>query len=119
MIAIGLLLVLSSLVGVNSIYASAIAFVVVAGIIWFQRPDLIQASLIGMLAWILLTAVGYHIILLFWPTIFAEWWLWSNISGITILQIPIEEFIWFSTWGLVGSVVYEWKHDFRFERISS
>jgi hypothetical protein len=67
-----------------------------------------------MICWILLTAVGYNIILVFWPAFIQDWWFWQNISRITVLNIPIEEFLWFGTWGLVGSIIYEWKKGYRF-----
>jgi hypothetical protein len=105
---VGSLILLTEITGLNSMYASTIGFLVFTAVIWYQRRNLIKGSMLGLVTWLFLTAVGYSVILLIWPTFFVERWQWGNISGITILHIPIEEYLWFGSWGLVGSVLYEW-----------
>jgi hypothetical protein len=114
-------LIFTDFFGINSIYSSAIGLALFALIMWHERPDLIRFSLLGGLGWVVLVLLGYRIILLIWPNFIDTWWAWDNISGIRIFQIPIEEFMWFGTWGLVGSIIYEWRHGFGFveeERIA-
>lgn len=113
------LLFFTDLCGLNSIYASMIGFVILTSLIWYQRSDLIKASIVGMIFWVVLTGIGYNVILVFWPTIFQEWWIWQNISKTTFLNIPIEEFLWFGGWGLMGSVIYEWRGNYYFVPINS
>jgi hypothetical protein len=110
----GAFVLFTNLLHLNSIYASVIGFFLLTMIIWYQRSDLMIPSLIGGTIWLIATLVGYSVVLLFWPTLINEWWQWGNISGITLFHIPLEEFMWFTTWGMVGSVIYEWKHGQKF-----
>ena len=111
---IGALFLMTNVLKIDSIYASAISFVLLSGLILYQRPDLWKASLVGMIFWLCAIIPAYNVILLIWPRFIEDWWLWSNISGITLLNIPLEEYLWFGTWGLVGSIIYEWKGGYRF-----
>ncbi len=107
---------LTNLLGWNSIYASSVGFLLLIAVIWLERPDFIKISILGSLFWIIFIALYYNLLLSFWPTLIQDWWLWQNISGITFLRIPLEEFFWFGTWGLVGSVIYEWVRSLKLER---
>jgi len=111
--AVGALLLLTTIFKLNSIYSSVIAFLVITVFIWRERRDLIKYSLAGAGIWVFLAAIGYNIILLFWPTMIRDWWLWQNISRITFLRVPLEEYLWFGSWGLVGSVIFEWKRGYE------
>jgi hypothetical protein len=116
-ILIGSLIVFTNILHINSIYSSAIGFFIVAIWIWKNRPDLIKVSITGSIAMLLITAIGYNLLFLFWPDIISQWWFLQNISGILILGIPVEEFLWFSTWGLAGSPLYEWINNYKFRKI--
>jgi hypothetical protein len=116
-ILLGSLFIFTDLLGINSIYSSAIGFVILAVFLWSQRRDLIKYSLIEAIFWLFLTVIAYNILLLIWPNFINEWWLWENISGIKIARVPLEEYLWFGAWGLVGSVIYEWLRGYKFERL--
>jgi len=118
-VLLGSLFLFTNYLGWNSIYASGVGFLLLAGIIWWQRPDLLKYSLAGGIIWVMGTAVMYNLVLLIWPNMIEDWWLWENISGKTFLNIPLEEFLWFGTWGLAGSVLWEWKHGAVFRRIGT
>lgn len=111
---LGSLLVFTNVFGLNSIYASAVGFMLLALLIWHERPDLFKASLVGAVFWMVLAALAYTVVLSVWPTFISDWWDWKNISGVTFFYIPLEEFLWFGTWGLAGSVILEWKRGLRF-----
>lgn len=117
-ILIGSLVIFTDIIGVNSIYSSAIGFLILTSIIWFERHDLVKISIIGAIFFMIFTFIGYRIILTIWPNFIQEIWLLKNISGILIFGIPLEEFIWFSTWGLVGISLYEWVYSYKFKKIS-
>lgn len=113
-IMIGIFAFLTNVVGLNSMHASPIAFVILTAFIWWQRPDLIRFSLLSGFIWIFMTIIGYTVIISIWPDFFAKWWLWDNISKITVLRIPIEEILWFSTLGLLAGVAHEWRQGLKF-----
>lgn len=102
---------------INSMHASPGAFLVLTGFIWWQRPDLIKWSLLSGVVWLFLTIAGYTVIISIWPDFFARWWLWDNISKITILRIPIEELLWFTTLGFLAGVAHEWRQGLKFVAI--
>jgi len=92
---------------INSIYASAIAFVGTAGFILYTRKDLMQDALMSAVLGGLIFLIGYSFLLYFFPQIFQRMWLLSNISGITLNRIPMEEILWAFTYGLMVGPLYE------------
>jgi hypothetical protein len=118
-VCLGCLVIFTNLFHLNSIYSSTIAFVFLAGLMWYQRPDLLAPSLLGGVFMCVCALYFYTVILYVWPTLIQDWWQWQNISGITFLHIPLEEFMWFTTWGFVVSVIYEWKHGQKFVPLTS
>jgi hypothetical protein len=115
-IMLGSLFVFTNLLKLNSIYASGIGFVILALLIWRQRPDLIKPSITVALSFLILIGISYNLIFIFWPNMIQNFWFLQNISGIIILNIPLEEFLWFGTWGIIGSVLYEWKKGYYFTK---
>lgn len=100
-------LLLTSGLGVNSIFSSSLAFVVGTLLIWRLRPDLIRPSLgSGLLSLILFMAV-YQLMRLLFPGALARWCTGCNPSGVMILGVSLEEMLWDFTWGLIGGVVCE------------
>jgi hypothetical protein len=114
-----ILVILTNVFGINSIYSSAAVFLTLTGLIWFERRDLIKVSLVGSVVLTLSSAIGYTTILSFYPNFINETWLLQNISKIFLFGIPIEEFLWFSTWGLAGAPLYEWGHGYVFKKLNS
>jgi hypothetical protein len=47
--------------------------------------------------------IGLQLALLIWPKL-PELWNWHNLSGISILKIPIEEIIWIILYGPAWSL---------------
>jgi len=92
---------------INSIYASAVAFVVTTAVVLYQRKDLfIDAVMSGVLAGAIFF-FGYLLLLAVFPEIFQRMWLLRNISGITFSKIPMEELLWAFTYGLMAGPLYE------------
>ena len=114
LVLVGSLFLGASVLNMNSIYVSSFGFLVLALIIWRDRPDLFKYSLMGATFWLLLAFVVYSGILLLWPNFIKEQWFLENISKITFSGIPLEEFLWFGSFGLVSVVIYEWKHGWKF-----
>jgi hypothetical protein len=104
------------LLGVNSIYASAIAFLVIAGIFLVYRRDLIADMVMSGLLVGGIMFVAYLIYLSMYPEAIHRWWALENISGILISGIPIEELLWAFGWGTVGGPVYEFFMGLRFKK---
>ena len=85
--------------GVNSIYVSAAVFVLVTLVMLLARPDLLPVAVTSGLALALIMIASYQIVLLFHETLFADFWRLENLSGVFILRVPLEEFLWGFGWG--------------------
>ncbi len=105
-----------SRVGINSIYATSIAFVCIAICIIFIRRDLIWDSLLSGILVACVMLLSYLIFLTIFPEAIKRWWFLNNISGILFLGIPIEELLWAFSWGLVGGPIYEFMVGLKFKK---
>lgn len=103
---------------VNSIYAAIITFVICWWIILLVRPDLLISSLYSALLLTILMFVGYEVIFYFYPGLVQSWWDLKNISGILVLKIPLEEYMWFWTMGLLAGPLYEFLRGLGFKKIN-
>ena len=91
----------------NSIYAAIIAFVIAWAVTMFVRPDLFRLSVYTAILVTVFTFIAYKALLFFKPYIVTAWWDLDNISGILLLGVPLEEFVWFATMGLALGPLYE------------
>lgn len=91
----------------NSIYAASLSFVLAWILTIIVRPDLLKLSLANSFLVTVLAFVSYESVLFFKPNLINAWWELNNISGILILHIPLEEYLWFFTMGLALGPFYE------------
>ncbi len=106
-IAAIILLGLTLIFKLNSIYSNYAAFVAIFGFIVFFRRDLLWQSLISGLMVALLMFLFYEVWIAIYPGIITHWWKLQNISGILVLGVPLEEIIWGFSWGIAGGSLYE------------
>lgn len=112
---VAILIIFNNILGINSIYASFIAFILLIFVIWRRRPDLIQDSILSGVFLAVISIIFYLFYLRIYPNIIQDWWRLDNISGIFVLGIPIEEPIWFFLWGMVGGPLYEFWKGYRLQ----
>lgn len=103
-------------IGINSIYASFLTFLLVAGVMVFYRRDLFMDSLMSGLLVGGFMFFGYLIYLSIFPEAIHRWWLLDNISGFLILGIPVEELLWAFGWGMVAGPMYEFFTGLKFKK---
>jgi len=109
-------LMISTSVGINSIYAAILSCLACFCFYIFFSKDLIVDSLLsGLLMGCisLLVLLTWHFIFF---GIFDAWWQRENLSGISILGIPIEEPLLYFTLGAVLGPLYEFLLGLRFRR---
>ena len=94
-------------VGLTSFWASTFAMLLVAFVIFFIRKDLIITSLLSGILMAIMSLVFYFVIIFISPTWISHTYL-GGISGIRIVGIPIEEFIFWFLAGLVFGPFYEY-----------
>ncbi len=94
--------------GLNSFISAISSFIIPTLIVYIKRKDLIKDSLVSGLLILVASILGYHILNLITPGFFDEFWLFQNIGKIIILGIPLEEHVWFFTFGAFIGPFYEY-----------
>ena len=106
------MLILNNILGINSIFASSLAMVVLAAIMFYLRPDLI----LNALGSAFLVAGVMFVIYFLGQELFPDghawmeriWKLSGRPEGIIIFKhIPWTEMLWGLSWGLVWGPMYE------------
>ncbi|MEK6897704.1 MAG: lycopene cyclase domain-containing protein [Nanoarchaeota archaeon] len=95
-------------IGLNSFVGTTLAWIIPTLITYSKRPDLIKNSLLSGISLLILSILGYHILNFITPGFFDEFWLFQNIGRIIILGIPLEEHVWFFTFGAFIGPLYEY-----------
>jgi Lycopene cyclase len=101
------LLLLTDLLGVNSIFSSTLSLFLIAVLIWILRPDLLKPSLVSGLLVVILFFLVYKAMQVIFPGAIEYWCMGCNPTGLRISGINVEELLWDFCWGLAGSVMVE------------
>jgi hypothetical protein len=113
--AVAITMILSGLIimailinlGLNSIWASSFALLIVASIIVLIDKDLVKDAVFSGVLMTLLITIFYVVWLTIYPEVIQRFWVVEALSGIRLWKIPIEELIWFFAAGMTGGVFYE------------
>lgn len=114
-LGLGLLVWLFHGLGLNSIYASMIAFVAAAGFMLLFRPELVKPALGSGLVLAGVMFIFYLVYQQLYPGIIEQWWRLEALSGIRLWGVPMEELLWGFSWGLIGGSLYEFVAKVRLE----
>lgn len=98
----------------KNIYSTAIAFAACAVVVAFLRSDLIPTMFVGAAVFTVLYLLLFVYFLALYPDFIERYYNLSNISGIRLLGVPIEELMFAATGGAVWSVAYEYFQGYRF-----
>lgn len=106
LITVGLFLFLKS-IDINTIWASSLALIMGGLLMIIIDRDLIWDAIFSSIFFVLIAFIVYIFLLLLYPDLFAQLWINKGLSGINIFTIPIEEVVWFFSWGMFSGVIYE------------
>jgi len=108
LITVGLFLFLKS-ININTIWASIVALLIGGLLMVIIDRDLIWDAIFSGIFFTLIAFIIYIFLLILYPypDLSAQMWIREGLSGINIFTIPIEEFIWFFSWGIFSGVIYE------------
>lgn len=95
-------------VGLTTFWASFVAMLVISGVIFFYRKDLIWAGIISGILMVLISIPVYLITIALDPSWVHETYLFETLSGILIQGIPIEELVFWFMAGLLFGPFYEY-----------
>lgn len=107
-LALGVILFLHYVAGLNSVHAHVIGCTALSvGFLWKVRSRWKNGSLVCALAnVILMIGFYYGFYLILFPEIIEEWWKEDGLLGPKIGGVPVEEHLWFATNALyIGAAV--------------
>jgi len=94
----------------GSFKASFPAMLIPIFIIWIKRRDLIFDSIAEGFLLSVISFVFYIVPEFLFPGWIQSSWSFENISGITLLKVPIEDVVWYFISGMLVGPLYEyWK----------
>ena len=99
--------VLREFVGVNSMYALYIVFLITTVFILLSRKDLFADVVGSGLLCGFLGLFFYLVYIAIFPGIVQAWWKLENLSGVLVLGIPLEELLFAFGFGMVAGPLYE------------
>lgn len=99
-------LILTNLLSINSIYASITGLLLSLIFILLKRKELIINALYSGTISLLLTFFVYALYKNIYPNFFTDWWKLDNLTGHFLFKIPLEEIIWFLSFGLITGTLY-------------
>jgi hypothetical protein len=105
--------IFAKLVYINDVYLlMAFNFIGVMVII-FQRPDLIKHSIFGGILTLGVYISAFLALLLIYPNLTAEIYQLKLTTGRIILDIPLEEYIYAFSFGMLWAPLYEYEHAYK------
>lgn len=91
--------------GLSSFYACLFGAFVTLSYVYYNRPDLVKISLING-AMMLFSAVPIYLAIIFVsPGWIEKTWMLDKLSGMMILNIPIEDIVWYFLTGCIVVVI--------------
>ena len=94
----------------NSIIGFFVPAIITLLFVLYHRPELKNYAIFSGLFVTIISIPSYLLIEFLTPGWIASTWFLENFSGIFLLKIPIEEFIWHALAGASMSVVYKYWH---------
>lgn len=79
----------------------------------YTRRDLIIHSLIGGLLFLVVYILGYLLLLQIFPNFIHDIYRLNFTSGIILLGIPLEEYLYALTFGMLWAPIYEYEHRYK------
>jgi hypothetical protein len=95
------------ILNLNSIWATTLPMFISSLIMIFWDKDLVPDLLLSGLSMAIITLFLYWILIQIYPLIFSKFWLDGVFTGINIINIPIEELLWFIITGAFTGILYE------------
>ncbi|MEM4637534.1 MAG: lycopene cyclase domain-containing protein [Candidatus Woesearchaeota archaeon] len=98
------------LLNFNSLTATILALLTPTIMIWINRKDLILDSLATGVFLVITACLVYNILEFLTPGWVSAFWHFKNVPNIIILNVPIDDIIWYFLAGLFIGPLYEfWK----------
>jgi hypothetical protein len=96
------------LLGFNSLIATIIASLVPTIIIWVKRKDLIIDSITTGILLVIVASVVYTVLEFLTPGWVQTFWFFKNVPDMIILNLPLDDILWYFLAGLFIGPLYEY-----------
>ena len=98
---------------VSAIYFTVVVQFVAAFAIIIQREDLLKNSLTGATLFMLLYVACFSIFNFMFPDFLGRYYNLEHTSHIWLLRLPLEEYLYSFSLGMVWAPIYEYEHRFK------
>ncbi len=95
-------------VGITSFWASTLALLVIAGVMFYYRRDLLANGVLSGVLMVAFSLLPYFAIMFVSPDWIAATYNYQYLSGIHLIGIPVEELAFWFLAGLVFGPFYEY-----------
>lgn len=95
-------------VGITSFWASTVSMTIVAGVLFYYRRDLFWNGVLSGVLMAFISLVAYFTIMFVSTGWIDHTYQWQTLSGILVLGVPVEEFVFWFLAGLVFGPFYEY-----------
>ncbi len=95
--------------GLVTIWANTLSLIIGATVMVLIDRDLRMDCVVSAACMFFFIVGLYEVWLWLFPDLIARFWVGSDLSGIGLLGIPIEELTWFTSWALFVSIGYEFR----------
>ena len=106
-VAITLMTIFTVFFGMYSIWASILVILSLSLAMMCIDKDIRQDAFWSCILMTVLVFFVYVIWLVFYPNVIDKFWIPRILTGITIMNIPLEEILWFAAVGIGGGILYE------------
>jgi len=96
------------LLNFNSLFATIIALLAPTIIIWIKRKDLILDSLATGILLVISASLVYSVLEFLTPGWIHAFWFFENVPDIVILNLPVDDILWYFLVGLFIGPLYEY-----------
>lgn len=100
----------------NSFYANSIGILTAIIYILIKRRDLIKISLMSGAVMVLISLPIYLLMIFISPGWVEHTWMLDKLSGVLLLGIPVEDFVWYFLVGGMVSIIYPYYSEEKYEK---
>lgn len=97
----------------DSLFSTILALTTSIFLIWMKRRDLIMESIITGLLLLTVSIIVYSCLEILTPGWIPKFWVFKNIPNIIILNVPINDIIWYFLAGAFIGPLYEYWRGFN------
>jgi len=97
----------------NIIYGFIFSSFVGAVALCIERKDLIMHSLMGGLSFLIVYTLAFFAFIILFPDFILNFYNLNNLSGVFIFGIPLEEYLYAFSFGLMWGPMYEYEHGLK------